>query len=391
MLLGIGISVVNTRLLGSQQYGDLKFIQTIFRFVTIFVTLGLFVTGGRQIALKRNHRNNQSITGSLIFVASIVSAVLTIIIFVLSFSEPLIFKNDLGYILRRFSPFMFVFPFQLCLENLFSGSNQIYKLSMFRIMPSLIYLVAALLFNYYFSSLSLVTALLIQLISMTCVVTFFVLLVKPSIVHLRRHVSKLWIANKTHGLQSYFGSLCGVATAHLAGLALGFYANTEIVGFFSLAVSITMPLSMLPNAVGTAFYKDFANSKSIPLKVTIYTIFCSSIALLLFLLVVKKLVSVLYPAQFISIVPIAYFVACANCIHGYGDYLNRFIGAHGRGAFNRNGAIVVGVANVLGYVLLVKWYGIYGAAVTRVISAIIYLLIMYFYYLQVSRSLQQVD
>jgi len=386
MILGIGTSVVNTRLLGSLQYGNLKFIQTIFRFITIFVTLGMFVTGGRQLALKKNQDVIQSITGTLLVVASFISVVLTVIIFTLSFIEPIIFKNDLGYLLRFFSPLMFVFPFQLCLENIFSGSNQIYKLSIFRIAPSLIYLIVALLFNYYFSSLSLSTALFIQLVSMGCIVVFFVLLIKPNVINLRRHIKTLWSANKSHGLQSYVGALCGVASAHLAGLALGFYVNTETVGFFSLAVSITMPLSMLSNSVGTTFYKDFANNNSIPLKVTVSTIFCSSLALLFFLLIVRKLVSVLYPAEFISIVPIVYIVACASCIHGYGDFLNRFIGSHGKGAFTRNGAILVGVVNVLGYLLLVKWIGIYGAAVTRVVSAITYLLVMSYYYLQVSRN-----
>jgi O-antigen/teichoic acid export membrane protein len=313
---------------------------------------------------------------------------LTAEIFVLSFLEPLIFKNDLGYLLRLLSPFMFVFTFGYCLETIFSGNNQIYYLSIFRLAPSIIYLVTALFFNYFVFSLSLFAALLIQLISMGCVVIFFVLKIRPSVMHLKKNISMLWFANKTHGLQSYFGSICGVATAHFAGLALGFYSNTQAVGFFYLAFSITMPLTLIPTTVGTVFYKEFVNSSSIPLKATILTIVISSLSLMIFLLLIEKLVILLYPVEFISIVPIAYILAIASSIHGFGDYFNRYIGAHGKGLFNRNGAILVGISNILGYFLLIRWFGIYGAAVTKVLSAIMYLSIMFYYYRQTLLSIK---
>ena len=50
VLVGIGVSVLNTRLLGPEQYGDFKFLQSLFSFAVTFVTLGIFYSGGRLIA-----------------------------------------------------------------------------------------------------------------------------------------------------------------------------------------------------------------------------------------------------------------------------------------------------------------------------------------------------
>lgn len=74
-VIGIGVfaSVINTRLLGPQQYGDLKFIQTLFNFAILFFTFGIFVTGSKVVAQKENEANKRKIIGALIFLASIMA------------------------------------------------------------------------------------------------------------------------------------------------------------------------------------------------------------------------------------------------------------------------------------------------------------------------------
>ncbi len=54
LIVGIGVSIVNKRLLGKEVYGDFKFLQNAFALT--FVTLGLFYSGGRLVAKERNQR-----------------------------------------------------------------------------------------------------------------------------------------------------------------------------------------------------------------------------------------------------------------------------------------------------------------------------------------------
>jgi Na+-driven multidrug efflux pump len=77
---------------------------------------------------------------------------------------------------------------------------------------------------------------------------------------------------------------------------------------------------------------------------------------------------------------ISSIIAIGSAIHGMGDYFNRFLGAHGQGKQLRNGAFVVGAVNILGYFILIKFFGIDGAAITKLAAGLIYCSMMIFYY-----------
>ncbi len=59
-----------------------------------------------------------------------------------------------------------------------------------------------------------------------------------------------------------------VASNYLAGITLGVFNedNTE-VGFYTLALTVTTPLSTLPAIIGTTYFKQFATQPCIPSKV----------------------------------------------------------------------------------------------------------------------------
>ena len=384
ILIGVGVSVVNTRLLGPQQYGDLRFLQNLFAFVVSFMTLGIFVSGSRLLAQRKNEAIKNQLIGNLLILAATISVVFIIGLFIFSFFEEQIFHNELGWVIKIFSPLLFVFPFQLCLENIMQGDNRIYELSVFRITPSILYFLSAITFNY-FIPLSLTSALALHLGALAIVIVIMTIRFKPEFTDMRKNVAIIWQENKTYGFPVYTGILAGVASAHFGGLSVGYFIDNTSVGFFSLALIITGPLTMIPNAVGTTFFKDFANRNSIPQKVTAVTIALSTCALLFFLLIVKRLVLLLYSAEYISVVPLVYIVSIGCVFHGFGDFINRFLGAHGKGKELRNGAIVVGISNITGYLVLVYAFGVKGAAITRLISGLIYFTMMYIFYKKMER------
>ena len=379
LIIGVCVSVLNTRLLGPQQYGDLKFLQTLFTFVVTSLTFGFFVSGSRLIALKEHEKIKKEIIGNLLILAAFISAVMIIGLFIFSYFEEQLFSNNLGKIIRIFSPLLFVYPFRLCLENIMQGDNRIYELSVFRLCPQILYLITAVMFNY-FIPLKLSSALFIQLVTLAAIILFMLISLKPKFANFKKNKIIILKENKKYGFPVYIGILSGVLTSHLGGLTIAFFIDNINVGFFSLALTITMPLTMIPSAVGTTFFKDFADKNFIPKKASIVTFALSISALLLFLLLIKHVVLLLYSKEFLSVVPLTYIISTGSVFHGFGDYINRFLGAHGKGKALRNGAIAVGLSNIFGYFVLVYKFGINGAAITKLISGIIYLSMMYCYY-----------
>src|SRR3990170_701404 len=140
MVLGVvisfGVSIVNTRFLGPQQYGDLKFLQNLFSIFVTCLTFGYFTTGSTLLAQKKNELLKHELFGNLLFVAALISIMLIFGLYVFSYFEESIFRNNLGRIIRIFSPLMFVFLFEACLVKLLMGDNRIYELSMFKVAPS---------------------------------------------------------------------------------------------------------------------------------------------------------------------------------------------------------------------------------------------------------------
>ncbi|MCP5101842.1 MAG: oligosaccharide flippase family protein [bacterium] len=379
LVIGVGTSVINTRLLGPQLYGDFKFLVHLFQFAVMFLTLGFFYSGSRLLAQEKNRDNVPRLKGTMLAYAAAVSAVMIVGFFIFSFFEDQIYNNQLGEIIRLFSPFLFIFPFMLCLEGIFTGANEIYKLSVFRLFPKLFYLVTALAIHWLFG-FSLKTALLLNLSGFALIIAVMVILLKPDFSKVKESWPMLRKENKSYGFQVYISHLATTATARAAALSIAFFIDSTNVGYYALAVTVTQPLSMMPRVVGTAFFKDFANRDSIPLKATVMTIVLSLAALAVFLLLIRQLFFVIYPEGFAPALDIVYVFAGASIIHGFGDYVNRFLGAHGRGKDMRNGAFVVAGSNILGYTLLVKVLLLWGAVITRTAAACLYLGAMVYFY-----------
>lgn len=226
----------------------------------------------------------------------------------------------------------------------------------------------------------LIEALIINLLVLFFLLIFIITLLKPKFTNIKLYLSKIFQRNKSHGFQVYLGSIFSIGGAQLAAVCISYYLDNINVGYYSLANVIATPLTMIPNAIGTTYYKDFSQLKALPSKVTLITILLSTSALVFFLLIIKKVIFFLYSDKFLAAVPLTYFISIGCVLHGFGDYFNRFIGSHGVGKYTRNSAFAAGFVNVFGFIILIKFYGVMGAVYTKVLSSSVYFIVMVLYY-----------
>ncbi len=384
LIVSMGIafvtSIVNTRTLGASAYGDFKFINNVFGFLATIATLGLFVTGSQMLApLSADSGKRHGLVGALIWIAGIISAAFVGVTAIFALLEPEIFAKDLKWELLLFSPLVAVSIFQPCLENIYQGENRIHEFSLFRIVPAAAFLLALLGLSVVMK-LDLPVTLALQLVAMGGTTIFFLRRLRPKLSQIGEYRNELWSANKQYGWQVYIGMLSNVATAYLSTFMISYFLDNANVGYFSLAVTLTMPLTQISSVVGTTYFKDFAMDDELPGKVTRAMGAVAALTLVLFLLVIRPVVLLVYTRQFEEVILLAQLISVGAVLHGLGDYFNRFLGAHGRGKELRNGAFVVGFVNVFGYLLLIRLYGIEGAAVARLIASSTYCAMMVWYY-----------
>lgn len=377
--LGFAISVFNTKILGKEAFGDFKFIETVFRFLASLVTVGVFISITRMLAIAKNKIYKHNLLGFFVIALLIASVIGAILLILFSYIQPLWFSNNLGYIFRKYAFLIFAFLGNITLREILKGLNKIYTLSTVSAIPAIVYLAIAYWYNLD-NPLYIEQVLLfyygIQLIFFIIVIVWL----RPTFLINKALVKDVVKENNTNGKPIYFGSLAGVATAHIVGFSLSYFIDNTQVGFYTLAITICSPLLIVPSVLGTTFFKKFASLDVLPKKVVIFSILGTLLALVIFYLCIEKIFLLFYSEEFTPAIEISKILIIGFLLHGLGDLINRFLGAKGQGKLLRNAAFAVGIVNILGYSILVFYFGIYGAILTKILASGLYLFMMYYYY-----------
>lgn len=155
-------------------------------------------------------------------------------------------------------------------------------------------------------------------------------------------------------------------------------------------MTVCSPLILIPSVLGTTFFKKFASLNVIPKKVVWFSIAATLFALAIFYIFIERVFLWFYTDDFAPTIAIAKLLIIGFLLHGFGDLINRFLGAKGQGKLLRNAAFAVGLVNILGYSLLVYYFGLMGAITTKIIASGVYLLMMYYYYTKFTKSINHV-
>lgn len=383
-LLGVLSSIVNTRFLSPEDYGDVRYVQNIINFFSIILLLGYFQSGSRLLALSNSEKRSERIRGALVVI--LITTCLILLLFIGVFS--LFHLNNLKL------AHLFVVSMAVCFYPLFNnyinttaqGDNHIIRISINRLLPMLIYVPLGYTI-YSFSGATPTKMILLQWGIYTFVGLLIIVSTKPNFTSLRPIFHQLNIENRNYGIQLYYGSLVMVATNYIAGVTLGVFNEDNVnVGFYTLALTVTSPLALLPSIIGTTYFKQFAIQNQIPGKVLKITVFMSILSFLFFVATIHYVVKLLYSEPYAMVGVYASWLALGYCLHGLGDMLNRYLGSHGQGKSIRNASVFCGIFKIFGFVFFVYFWNITGAILTCIISSTAYFVSITLYYLKFVRS-----
>ncbi|WP_373462686.1 polysaccharide biosynthesis C-terminal domain-containing protein [Chryseobacterium sp. W4I1] len=74
------------------------------------------------------------------------------------------------------------------------------------------------------------------------------------------------------------------------------------------------------------------------------------------------------------------YLSIGFVLYGIGDFFNRFLLAKGKGKQLRNASFLVGFTLLIGNVIFIYLYGGGGAAFARILSGLMYALVILYYY-----------
>lgn len=387
-ILGIPLlivsSIIVTRFLGPTSYGDYKFLTSLFNLIIVIFTFGFFQAGNRALVLNNSPEKARELFGAELAILLVIFMFMAMFLMGYAFFDNNINEKGLHGMLILLIPFSWIFLMNRYCETLFQADNKINLLAVYRLFPRFLYCLFVVLLYYFFSEytenkLELIWFLYISAEIVMLLYVFFK--VNPSFKNLRKNINLIWSYNKSYGLNVYLGTLFGVGCAQLTGVLISYFSNDNSgVGYYSLAITITLPLSFIPNVISTTHYKDFSVATRIPRRLFIITILLSVAALIMLWFLVGPFIRIFYGNQFAPVISLTMIVSIGVALYGLADFFNRFLGSHGRGKELRNSSIIVGLSLLVCNFILVPLFGEKGAAYTKVITGIVYVISMYWFY-----------
>jgi O-antigen/teichoic acid export membrane protein len=393
-IIGIPISIITsiviTRYLGAQGYGDYKFIQSIFNFAIIIFTFGFFQAGNRALVLNNDKQKAKELYGAELIITGGLFIIMTIFLILYALYDSNIQEKQLDKFFLFVIPFGWVFLLKRYFETLFQADNRIRMLGQVRLFPKVGFLITAILLYFVFMNMETNRlALVWGFYLATEIIVYLIILakLKVSFKNIKIRFNEIWKYNKSFGLNVYLGSLFAVGFGQFTQILISYFGiDNSGVGFYSLALTFTMPLSFIPNTIATTHYKDFSTSKKVPKKLLLITLGLSLAALVGLWIIVPPFVRIFYGIEFKSVILLNFIVSIGVIAHGFGDFYNRYLGANGQGKALRNSSIVVGISILVFSLLFIPRWGEQGAAYAKLIAGFVYLFIIIFYYLRFIRK-----
>jgi O-antigen/teichoic acid export membrane protein len=382
--LGMVTSILLTRYLGAKSYGDFMFINNLINLVIVIGTFGIFQAGNRAIILTENKEKIKEYYGAEMIFTVGVFLIVFLFLFLFVNYDPNINAKGLRLITLFVMPFSWVYILVKYFETLFQADNKIGLLVKTRLFPKIFFLaLVLLLFSFYqdYNDKKLILIFYSFIVSQIIVFIYIIFKIKLSFNNLKLRLKEIWNYNKSFGFHVYIGSVFAVGFAQLTGILISYFGiDNSGVGFYALALTIAAPLSFIPNTIATTHYKDFSKLNSVPKKVLFLTIGITIFILFVSWILITPFITYFYGIQFESVINLFYIVSIGIVFHGFADFYNRFLGAHGQGEILRNSSFIVGGSLLVSNIVLIPLWGEVGAAITKGVAGLIYFITIIYYY-----------
>ena len=383
-IIGVGFSffssVLNSRMLSKELFGDWKYIQNYLMMISYFVNFGFYYSGGRLIAATDDGKRISIFKGYMLLscTAGLVIMLITTIVVGVFFTKLL--SPELFRLSLVMFPLFIIHPLMFYFESIFQAERKLINYSLYKVMPAFLYVAALYLFRS-FSTGSLYFNALLYYATYFIVFAFFIIKDKQVFKRKSAELTELVNENKTFGIHLYYGSLWNVGATYMLPIMIGFFnINNTDVGPYSLAASFIIPFSFLPGIVGTSYFKEFITLETIPADAFKKVLLASGALLLVTWVGIDYVIDFFLGDKYKGVGFLVKIGAFSAIMQGFGDFTNKFLSAKGKSPYIKKVAIAVGSVQLIASLFFIKWYSSTGAMVAKIIGSGLYFGCLYYYY-----------
>lgn len=376
LVLGFSSSSINTKILTESDFSNFKLFQSVVSVLATFLSFGIFSTAAVLYLRRRSDLRYEKIRSGVFLHLLISCLFLSIFVFIfLVYRDP----GNLIYLIA-ISFFSGLTPFFLFFQEMFRAKGSYALIALSNCFVQTGYFFIVLLFWYHGVSSSFIGVALLFFTLQFFLVLYFLFRDKFSLDCSFYFYNFLIGRNKKIGLNVYAATLIATLTAQFPIFFLDYGGNSRDLMFFSLASTLSAPISMIPSSIGTLYFSDLSGGRRYPLRVIYLLLSATLLTVLLFAFFSPFVVDFLYGPSFDKVVFVSIGLAVASALQGVGDVFNRFFLANSRTKFLLNSAIFSFFILILSALFLFPLYGVVGLSVAKLISSLFYCALMYSFY-----------
>lgn len=380
-------NILLTRFMSEPDFGSYKYGHNFLNLITTIALFGMPYSASRLLARNTSKRREREIIGTMLKNMTLVSILCSLILFFFCVSLSLI-GLPINHTIYACLPVIVLIVLQQSHLTMLQGTGKVSGISIQTFLPSGTML--AVLFIAFIGGVEQLS--FFQVWGIFCIgyalaqlLTFGI--TRPILAGKHPEIQQEFLhEQQVSGKNVYIGSLMGVASSYCVNFVLGNVSEMSEYAVYALAWSLASALQMIPSVMGTVMFRKNAQTTRIPRKDVIFTFSVSACAYLCFVFMLHIMIPILFPASYTSAKWMGAVLGFAMILNGTGDFFNRFISANGYGKYIQNGAMLTGITNISGAVLLLNTWKIHGVITARVLASTIYLAAMIFYYHKVVKE-----
>lgn len=379
--LGIAFvtNIIMTLLLSESDYGSYRYVVNTVTMLASFSNLGIYYTTAKMLTTADEEYSRQLYSATLLLCLAL--AVLSGVLVVAFVTMLNVFGIIDESLIVFAGPLVYTVLLQRMFTTMLKGSNRIKDISIQTLIPAAIMAVVYGVLFVSSTTISFEVSLLIYGASFFAVDVVSVVRLKIVInASVAKPIRDIRRGHRGLGFQIYKGSLLAVFAGDVLNVLVGSVSTMDAYAEFTLAVSISSLIMQIPVVMGIVLFKSNASASKLSTKGTVFTLIASSLVLLGVVIAAFVLFPVLYGTGYSMTPKYICVLGVGYLLHGFGDYFNNFLNAHGEGAAIKRGSYACGIVQVLLAAILIPLFSIWGLVLTRAFSSATYCLTLFLGY-----------
>lgn len=344
-VLGVGVYVILTRAMDVPSFGTYSFIVAFFLFSGMFFDFGIAPAGMRLMALVDSAAAFSRRAGALLSLSAALGLLFAVFVFLGSFAVDAWVHEGAGRVLRMVAPLTAVFPLQEMILSISQGSSRMKLMSAYLLLPRSI-LILVLLALVITVGVDVRIAVIALLLAMAAAIGIAIGVLKPVFRGLRAEFALIWKEVREFGREVYLGRIVDGLTTGFDKLLLTKFHGMAMVGFYSIAMTMSTPIAMLSKAVSQSAYKRFATEPRIPRKLLLLSLLWSTAGAAVFWMAYQTLIPLFFTDRYISALNVLPWVMAGFALAGLNQPFHAFLAAHRKGREIRIMSVTTSTINI---------------------------------------------